>query len=394
MREKLTIIVTGYAATYPVGGATWDYLQYVLGFHRLGHRVYYLEDTGRWTWDVSQDTFADDARSNAAYLARWITALEPELAHHWALRDVHGQYYGMSQAQVARLCRETDVFINYSGSCVLREEYMACRTKVYLDSDPLYNQAGIVDYVRGTADDTTRWAVDCMRQHDKFLSFGESIGKPHCLIPTALFSWQPTRQPIVLECWDKPRPAVRDVCTTVMSWQPDGGSVTVNGVVYGGKHAEFGKFIDLPRRTPQVLELAIGGGLPPVDLLRQHGWHVIDAYPVSPDPWKYRDYISTSKAEFSVAKQAYVATRSGWFSCRSACYLAAGKPVVVQDTGFSEHIPTGTGLLAFSTADEALEAIARINRDYPRHAAAASRLAREYFDAQRVLPAFLQTVLA
>jgi len=394
MREKLTIIVTGYAATYPVGGATWDYLQYVLGLKRLGHRVYYLEDTGRWMWDVTQNTFSDDASSNAAYLAKWIAALDPELAHNWALRDVHGQYYGMSQAQVARLCRETDVFINYSGSCILREEYMACRTKVYLDSDPLYNQAGIVDYVHGTADDKTRWAVDCMRQHDKFLSFGESIGRPHCLIPTALFSWQPTRQPIVLDCWEKPGPAVRDVYTTVMSWQPDGGSVTVNGAVYGGKHAEFGKFINLPRCTPQVLELAIGGGLPPVDLLRQHGWHVIDGYTVSSDPWKYRDYICTSKAEFSVAKQAYVATRSGWFSCRSACYLAAGKPVVVQDTGFSEHIPTGEGLLAFSTEDEAIEAIARINRDYQRHAAAASRLARECFDSQRVLPAFLQTVLA
>jgi hypothetical protein len=394
MRDKLTIIVTGYAATYPVGGATWDYLQYVLGFKRLGHRVYYLEDTGRWTWDVAQDTFSDDASLNAAYLAKWIAVLDPELAHNWALRDVHGQYYGMSQAQVARLCRETDVFINYSGSCILREEYLACRTKVYLDSDPLYNQAGILEYMRGMADDKTRLAVDYMQQHDKFLSFGESIGRPYCLIPTALFSWQPTRQPIVLDCWEKSHPTVRDVYTTVMSWQPDGGSVTVNGVVYGGKHAEFGKFINLPQRIPQVFELAIWGGLPPVDLLRQHGWHVIDGYAVSPDPWKYREYICTSKAEFSVAKQAYVATRSGWFSCRSACYLAAGKPVVVQDTGFSEHIPTGEGLLAFSTEDEALEAVRRINRDYQRHAVAASRLARECFDSQRVLPAFLQTVLS
>jgi hypothetical protein len=137
MREKLTIIVTGYAATYPMGGATWDYLQYVLGFARLGHRTYYLEDTGRWTWNFSQYTFSDDARTSVAYLARWIAALAPELACNWALRDVHGQYYGMSQAQVAQLCREADVFINYSGSCILREEYMACRSKVYLDTDPV-----------------------------------------------------------------------------------------------------------------------------------------------------------------------------------------------------------------------------------------------------------------
>jgi hypothetical protein len=300
----------------------------------------------------------------------------------------------MSQAQVARLCREADVFINYSGSCILRDEYLACRIKVYLDTDPLYNQSGVIAYVDGTADDKTRWAVDYMRQHDKFLSFGENIGQPHCLIPTALFAWQPTRQPIVLDCWDNAHSPVRDVYTTVMSWQPNGGSVTVNGVVYGGKHAEFGKFINLPQRTSQVLELAIGGGLPPIELLCQHGWHVIEGYAVSSDPWKYREYICTSKAEFSVAKQVYVATRSGWFSCRSACYLAAGKPVVVQDTGFSEHIPTGEGILAFSTVEEAQAAIERVNRDYQHHAAAASRLAREFFDAQRVLQAFLHTALA
>jgi hypothetical protein len=393
MREKLTIIVTGYAATYPFGGATWDYLQYVIGFKRLGHRVYYLEDTGKWTWDIARNTFTDDARTNVAYLARSLAALEPALADHWAFRDVHDQYHGMSQAQVAQLCREADVFINYSGSCILREEYLACRTKVYLDTDPLYNQAGEVDYLRGTADAETRWAVDYMLQHDRFLSFAENIGKPHCTIPTALFAWQPTRQPIVLDAWEKPDLPVRDVYSTIMSWQSNEGLVTLNGVVYGGKHAEFAKVINLPRRTSQALELAIGGGQPPVDLLYQHGWQVVNGYAVSADPWQYREYIRASKAEFSVAKQAYVATRSGWFSCRSACYLAAGKPVVVQDTGFSECIPTGKGILAFATEDEALEAIAQVNRDYPLHAAAALRLAREYFDASQVLQEFLQTAL-
>ena len=394
MHQKLTIIVTGYAATYPLGGATWDYLQYVLGFARLGHRTYYLEDTGRWTWDVTQNTFSDDARASVAYLAKWLTALDPALAHNWAVRDVHGHYYGMSQSQVAQLCREADVFINYSGSCVLREEYMHCQTKVYLDTDPLYNQAGVPAYVCGTADDTTRWAVDYMRQHDKFLSFGENIGKPFCTVPAALFAWQPTRQPIVLDYWNTPCSPARQVYTTVMSWQPLGGSATVSGIVYGGKHAEFGKVINLPRRTSQVLELAMGGGSPPLDLLRQHGWHVIESYAVSADPWKYREYIQTSKAEFSVAKHAYVATRSGWFSCRSACYLAAGKPVVVQDTGFSESLPTAEGIVAFSTEDEALAAIERVNRDYQHHAVAATRLAREFFDAQRVLRTLLDTVLA
>jgi hypothetical protein len=394
MRDQLTIIVTGYAATYPFGGATWDYLQYVLGFKRLGHRVVYLEDTGKWTWDIARQTFTDDARANVAYLARSLAALDPELADHWAFRDVHAQYYGMSQAQVAQLCREADVFINYSGSCMLRDEYMACRTKVYLDTDPLYNQAGEVDYLRGTADAETRCAVEYMLQHDRFLSFAENIGKPHCTIPARLFAWQPTRQPIVLDYWEKSAVPVRDVYTTIMSWQSNEGTMTVDGVVYGGKHAEFEKVIQLPQQTPQTLELAIGGGRPPVDRLCQHGWQVVDGQTVSADPWKYREYIQASKAEFSVAKQAYVATRSGWFSCRSACYLAAGKPVVVQDTGFSECLPTGQGILAFATVEEALEAMARVNRDYHLHTAAAARLAREYFDATPVLQAFLETTMA
>ena len=187
---------------------------------------------------------------------------------------------------------------------------------------------------------------------------------------------------------------VRDVYTTIMSWQSNEGTMTSMGAVYGGKHAEFEKVISLPRRTPQAVELAIGGGLAPGrPAVISMGGTSSMAIRVSADPWKYRDYIRASKAEFSVAKQAYVATHSGWFSCRSACYLAAGKPVVVQDTGFSECIPTGKGILAFSTEEEALEAIARVNRDYQLHAAAASRLAREFFDARRVLQAFLQTVL-
>ena len=162
MREKLTIIVTGYAATYPFGGATWDYLQYVLGFKRLGHRVYYLEDTGRWTWDVTQDTFSDDASQNVAYLAKWLT----DWIRNWRITGPFvmctASIMGCPRRRWPGCVSETDMFINYSGSCMLREEYMACRTKVYLDTDPLYNQAGDLDYLRGTADAETRWAVDYM----------------------------------------------------------------------------------------------------------------------------------------------------------------------------------------------------------------------------------------
>src|SRR5690242_1874462 len=153
-------------------------------------------------WDCVQNTFSDHADANAAYVGKWLAALDPALAQNWSVRDVHSRYYGMTRAQLVEVCRNADVFINYSGNCVLRDEYLACRKKVYIDSDPLYSQAGVGAYLDGTADEATRWAVECMRQHDKFLSFAENIGTPSCSIPTAIFDWQPTRQPVVLDYWN------------------------------------------------------------------------------------------------------------------------------------------------------------------------------------------------
>jgi hypothetical protein len=222
-----------------------------------------------------------------------------------------------------------------------------------------------------------------------FFSFAENISHPDCRVPRQLFDWIPTRQPIVTNQFDKPEfqvfpSARRRVLTTVMSWEPHEKGPVIEGVTYSGKGTEFMQFIDLPRKAALPFEIAISGR-PPRELLHAAGWRLIDAYQVSRDPWLYRDYLANSFGEWSVAKNAYVQSRSGWFSCRSACYLALGVPVVVQDTGFACAVPTGEGILSFSTVDEAQIAIESVVAHPERHARAARDIVHEYFDSAKVL---------
>jgi hypothetical protein len=167
------------------------------------------------------------------------------------------------------------------------------------------------------------------------------------------------------------------------------------GEQWGQKDVEFMKFIDLPQRTKQPFEIAMGRGagkLRPTELLLQKGWTIVEPDQALPDPWKYRDYLRGSKGEWSVAKQGYVKSRSGWFSCRSACYLALGRPCVLQDTGFSNVYATGRGLFAFGSMEEIIDAINRINANYAMHSRAARALAEQMFDARRVLGQMLENI--
>lgn len=386
MPERLRIVVTGLAATYPFGGVFWDYLQYPLGFHRLGHDVLYLEDTGRWVYDPNVHTFTEDGRSNAESLAKVIGQLEPELSERWFVRDAAGQTYGQSPEKVKEFCRSADLFIHVSASCWMREEYFAANRVAFIDSDPIYTQSAVPYYLDGTATDLARSQVDMLRQHDVHFTFAENIGAADCRVPTELFNWVPSRQPIVLDCFTDrvPLEARRRMLTTVASWEPHEKGPTVNGVMYCGKSVEFNKFIDLPMRSTLPLEVAMSGKAPR-EALRAAGWHIREAFEISADPWAYRDYLAHSLGEWSVAKNAYVASRSGWFSCRTACYLALGVPAIVQDTGFTKFIPGGAGVLAFGSVDEAAAAIEELAAHPERHAKAALEVAREYFDSDKVL---------
>ena len=387
MSTRLRIAVTGLAVTYPVGGVFWDYLQWALGFARLGHDVLYVEDTGRWVYDPAAATFVESGGRNAAVLAEALKTLDPGLAKRWFYRDGTGQTYGWPWADVVEFCRTADLFVHISASCWMREEYFAADRVVFVDSDPMYTQASVEGYLAGTLAAEARARVEMLLRHDVFFTFAENIRSPDCRVPASLFDWIPIRQPIVLDRFEPESVPVaerRRILTTVGSWEPSETGAVVGGTTYVGKSREFTRFLDLPGRSRLPIELAVSGKVP-TDQLRALGWTLVDPYPISRDPWVYRHYLSTSLGEWSVAKHAYVASRSGWFSCRSACYLALGVPVVVQDTGFGCAIPIGRGVLPFGTMQEAVDAIERLVADPAGHAEAALAIAREYFDSDRVL---------
>jgi hypothetical protein len=368
----LKVLFAGIIARYPFGGVTWCSLMYLLGLRALGHEVFYIEDTGECVYDPVQNTRATDPSYGTSYIHG---ALEPfGLGDRWAFVNYDGTYHGRNADEVRRFCADADVFINLSGgSWFWRDEYARIPQKIFIDSDPAFTQLAIAK--------AEPWYVEFFQRFDRLFTFGSNIGTPQCEIPTGAFTWRKTWQPVTLDDWNCGPAAPGPHFTSVMTWQIE--SFTDVG---GNKDQEFVRFIDLPSRTAQSFELAING---PQRLLREHGWATVDAMGVSRTPWDYRGFIHRSRAEFGVAKHTYVATRSGWFSDRTECYLASGRPALVQDTGWTAHLPHGEGLLAFSTPDEALAGIDRINSSYDRHARLASEIAREHFDARRILPALL-----
>jgi hypothetical protein len=259
--------------------------------------------------------------------------------------------------------------LNISGFCS-RDEYFHARRLAYIDTDPMFAQASVPEFIAGTVDDKTRTRMEKMLRHDVFFTFAENIGATDCLVPNQLFEWYPTRQPIVRER---------------SSWGlATETGLRVAGVSYSAKNAEFQKFSTLPANSPLPLELSIGGH-ESVEALKEHGWLIRDNHASSSDPWVYCHYLADSWAEWSPAKNAYVASNSGCLSERSACYLALGVPVVLQDTGFSRYIETGEGVIAFTSIEEATDGLQRISGNPQRHARAALGVVAEYFDYTKVL---------
>src|SRR5262245_24651247 len=386
----MRIVVTGLAATYPLGGVSWDYLAYVDGFRRLGHQVLYLEDTGAWFYNPAAQTFSDDLAANLRYLDAAFAAIGASEVP-WSVRAPDETYHGLDGPAVQRFCRSADLFLNVSGACWLRDEYRGARRTAYLDSDPGYTQAKLWAAEHGSATKDQLFSVNLIRQHDRFLTLAEHLGAPDCRIPAFGLDWRVTRPPIVLEHWPFAFDADAARFTTVMSWKQETQPPLIDGVAYGAKDIEFRRFLALPERTPAVLEVAIAGAAPREELAA-HGWQVVDAHACSSTMAQYRHYLQTSRGEWSVAKNAYVGLRSGWFCTRSASYLASGTPVVVQDTGWSAHYPTGARLYAFDTLDDAVAALAAVESDYRRHCEAARAVAEQELSAAVVLNQLLKDV--
>jgi hypothetical protein len=378
----MRIIVTGLVGQYAFGGVAWDYLQYVEGFRRLGHEVFYLEDTENWAYDAVKQTYTADCTANVAYLRAIMQRFGYE--GRWMYRNCpDAAYHGMTEPQARDVCASAEVFVNVSGGAWLRPEYEAIPKKIFIDSDPMFTQVSLLN-------PNTR-ALERARAHDFHFTFAENIGQPDCRVPDAGVQWLPTRQPVVLDWWPVPAGPLRDVFTTVMnlaSYKP----VEHDGETWGQKDVELNRFLDLPGRTKQKLELACPQVVGAMERLAQQGWQVVESDLCAPDPWKYREYLASSKGEWSVAKEGYVKSRSGWFSCRSACYLALGRPCVLQDTGWSRVYPTGNGLWAFRDLDEAAAGLEAVSADYAAQCAGARQLAETMFDSDKVLGAMLASL--
>ncbi|MBN2182869.1 MAG: hypothetical protein JW715_13240 [Sedimentisphaerales bacterium] len=383
--SKFRIIVTGLIAQYPLGGVVWDYIQYVLGLRRLGQDVYYFEDTQQWPYNPQEGGVAKDCSYNVEYLSNVMSHFG--LDENWAYCfPWKSQWFGLTVGKRKEIIESADILINVSGVLAEPQKYRTVKKLVYIDSDPVFTQ---IKLARGQKD-----FKKLVNLHDIHFSFGESIAYSKD-IPETGYDWLPTRQPIVLSEW-RSQKANRDVFTTVMNWTSF-NDVEFNGKIYGQKDTEFKNFADLPSRvSPAVLEIAINTGKTrrtPKDMLRHNGWRVVNPDVACHDFKSYKNYIQTSKAEFSVAKNGYVIGQSGWFSCRSGCYLAAGKPVVVQETGFSKILPTGKGIIPFSDMDEAVNGIQQVQAKYQEHSKAAQEIADEYFDSDKVLGNLLEKIM-
>jgi hypothetical protein len=378
----MTLVIAGTIGRSGLGGQAWAVLQYLLGFRTLGHDVYYLEDCGisSWVYDWDRNEWTTELDYPAAYVR---ACLEPfGFAGKWVYRTNDGAI-GMTLDQLKSILASADLLVMRAVPLwVWREEYNEPKRRVFIDVDPGFTQISIAQGDKGIADGVAR----CERR----FSVGQRIGAPDCPIPTEAGPWMATLPPVFLGEWPN-QTATADEFTSIIRWQGF-REAEHQGAAYGQRDKEFPIFFDLPKRTGHKFRVAMMGTKP--ETLTTHGWAVAPGEIISKTPASYRDFIQKSRGEFCVPKHGYVATRGGWISDRSVCYLASGRPVLMEETGISECIPRGEGLVTFHDFDSACAAIRAVNADYGRHSRAARQLAESVFDSVRVLPRFLDAAMS
>lgn len=371
------IIVAGALAQHPIGGGgnAWAFLQYVLGFRRLGFETYYVEQIATdncFNSNWQRTSFPDSAN------ARFFTDIMRQYGfdkHSSLLLEGSDEHVGLSLAQLEGIAATTDLLLNMSGRFHVRSVLDGVRRRAYLDMDPGFVQVWQQQY-----------GVDMnFAGHETHFTVGLNIGAPGYVLPTCGLKWQTTLPPVVVDEWATQQPAGSSY-TTIADWRGY-GAVEWQGAWYGQKSEEFLKLLSLPKQVPVPLELclAIHPDEPDRAALVANGWNLREPKELVSTIDGYRDYVWQSRGELTAVKNGYMAARTGWISDRSVCYLAAGRPVIVQDTGIPAQIPTGDGLLTFSTLEEAAAALRLVESDYAHHAAAARELARSYFDSDLVL---------
>ena len=381
---KRRIVVLHFVAQMPMAGIAWQALQYLIGLEQLGYEAIYIENHGANPYDPRANSVMMDCAYNVEFLK---TSLERfGFAGRWAYWDaINDVYHGMSREQVFQTLKESDALINLCGATRLRDEHMACPVRIMVDTDPVYEQ---IKYAK--ADPAARAYLDA---HTHFFTYGENIEGPGWIVPLCGVPWKPTRPPVALQLW--PAADGAPACfSTIATWENKGKDIEFEGQRYvWSKHVNFLRMLDVPKDAGTCFTMAM---LPPTAEIEAQvtgaGWTLTDPRAVSASIDAYGDFIRGSRGEFTVAKDIYVRPKSGWFSDRSVCYLASGRPVVTMATEFSRFYPVGEGLFEYADKAGALDAIARVNADYPRHAKAARRMAEEFFAADRVVGAMMQDV--
>jgi hypothetical protein len=375
--RKVIVGTAGTSRLPEFAGSTWVRLQYMLGLQKLGFESFWVDRIG------TVDPFKYQHPLDYLIGRFDRTARDFGFQDRYCVIYNNGErYFGLSQRQLCKLTCEAELLINISGCLPAESDLMRIPRRVYVDVDPGFTQI---------------WAHQTEMQldrHNFFFTVGQNVGRPNFKIPTLNINWQPILPPVALDQWP---PCIDENCvrfSTVADWRGSQNAI-YDDEYYGTKREQFVRFLRVPMEAKQRIELALTIGqhdFEDIGLLLGHNWRIRDPYLYAGDPHSYREFIQNSRAEFSLAKSGYVKSNSGWISDRTVCYIASGKPALVQSTGFDWRVPTGHGLLTFKTVDEAVAGIHCINQNYLSHCNAARRIAEEYFNSDVVLGCMLEKV--
>jgi hypothetical protein len=384
--KRKRIVVTGFMAGMPIAGVVWQHIHFIVGLQQLGHEVYYIEDSARLPYNP--ETF--EVNNEFDYAAKVLGKLagEFDFKDRWSYCARYlkqNPTAGLPLKKIRQLYREADAILNICGTQEFNDDLQESDRIIYVESDPGVEQIKIDKGIRST--------IDYLKRHHALFTFGENVPTKHFPVPKHGFKWNATRQPVVTDLWKTSRaPQRAAVFTSIANWSTSGlKDITWRGRKYlWSKSREFLRFVAAPKKSGETFELAtnIQDARTRKKFL-SNGWRFTSPLQISVDYWLYRDYIQQSKGEFTVAKDQYVRLNTGWFSDRSACYLAASRPVITQETGFTKNYGGDKGLVAFRSLGEIAEAVKMINADYKKHSDAARQIAREIFEAKKVLKSLL-----